>query len=205
MSVGGALRADDGADAGAGAGAADAVGGGAAAEPLAAARAAGRPWLLRLGARLLWLYQRAGAQAAARRLGVLRRLPGGLGRMEAQLPRINGGFFGPSRRVYQPETTGDEGDAPPLKVALLSGCVMPLMQAATMRAAVRTLTRNGCQVTVPPGQGCCGALSLHAGDLEAGRRMARRNIDAMLRGGGRPHRDLFRRVRVDDERICPSA
>ena len=144
----------------------------------------GRPWLLRLGARLLWLYQRGGAQAVVRRLGVLRRLPGGLGRMEGQLPRINGGFFGPSRRVYQPEGDGDgDGDGPALKVALLSGCVMPLMQAATMRAAVRTLTRNGCQVAVPPGQGCCGALSLHAGDLEAGRRMARRNIDAMLRGG----------------------
>ena len=63
-------------------------------------------------------------------------------------------------------------------VGLLSGCVMPLMQGDAMRATVRVLQRNGCDVAVPPAQGCCGALNLHAGDLELGRRMARRNIDA---------------------------
>ena len=68
-------------------------------------------------------------------------------------------------------------------VALLSGCVMPLMQGNTMRAAVRVLTRNGCNVSVPTGQVCCGALNLHAGDLETARRLARRNIDVFLAGG----------------------
>jgi glycolate oxidase iron-sulfur subunit len=33
-------------------------------------------------------------------------------------------------------------------------------------------------VVIAPDQGCCGALAIHAGDFEAGRRMARRNIDA---------------------------
>jgi glycolate oxidase iron-sulfur subunit len=60
---------------------------------------------------------------------------------------------------------------------------MPLMQGSTMRAAVRVLTRNGCDVVVPVGQGCCGALNLHSGDLEFGRRMARRNIDVFLAAG----------------------
>ena len=68
-------------------------------------------------------------------------------------------------------------------VALLSGCVMPLMQGDTMRAAVRVLTRNGCDVAVPTGQVCCGALNLHAGDLETARRLARKNIDVFLAGG----------------------
>jgi glycolate oxidase iron-sulfur subunit len=45
------------------------------------------------------------------------------------------------------------------------------------------LTRNGCEVMVPPGQGCCGALNIHAGDLEAGREMARRNIDSLMAAG----------------------
>ena len=70
-----------------------------------------------------------------------------------------------------------------MAVGLLSGCVMPLMQGSTMEAAVRVLTRNGCDVAVPRGQGCCGALNLHAGDLELGRRLARRNIDAFLEAG----------------------
>ena len=68
-------------------------------------------------------------------------------------------------------------------MALLSGCVMPLMQGPTMEGAVRVLTRNGCDVAVPPGQGCCGALNMHAGDLDAARAMARRNIDALTAAG----------------------
>ena len=153
-----------------------------------------RPRLLRLGAHLLRLYQRLGLQTAARRAGILRRLPGGLAQLDAQLPRMSRRFFGPSRRPHLPAAHPDDRPAPspdtpdanrppPLKVALLSGCVMPLMQAATMQATVRTLTRNGCQVAVPPGQGCCGALNLHAGDLETGRAMARRNLDALLGSG----------------------
>ena len=137
-----------------------------------------RPGLMRLGAFLLRAYQRVGAQALLRRTGLLRPLPGGLAQLEAQLPRMSNRFFGPSRRSHLPA----EGE-PTLKVALLSGCVMPLMQGPTMEAAVRTLTRNGCEVAVPPGQGCCGALNLHAGDLETGRDMARRNIDAFLGSG----------------------
>jgi Fe-S oxidoreductase len=60
---------------------------------------------------------------------------------------------------------------------------MPLMQAGTMRASVRVLARNGCDVVVPVGQGCCGALNQHSGDLEYARRMARRNIDVFLAAG----------------------
>ncbi len=134
-----------------------------------------RPGIMRLGARLLRIYQRSGAQAILRRVGVLRLLPGSLRQLEPQLPQMSSRFFGTSRRSHLPDT-----GQPTVKVALLSGCVMPLMQGPTMEAAVRTLTRNGCEVAVPPGQGCCGALNLHGGDLETGRAMARRNIDAFL-------------------------
>ena len=57
---------------------------------------------------------------------------------------------------------------------------MPLMQGDTMRATVRVLNKNGCDVIIPNGQGCCGALNLHSGDLETTRIMARRNIDIFL-------------------------
>ena len=134
-----------------------------------------RPGLMRLGANVLRVYQFLGMQAVARRTRLVRLLPGNLRELESKLPRMSSRFFGPSRRSSRPV----EGE-PQLKVALLSGCVMPLMQADTMRATVRVLTANGCEVFVPPGQGCCGALNLHAGDLETGRAMARRNIDAFL-------------------------
>ena len=70
-----------------------------------------------------------------------------------------------------------------MAVGLLSGCVMPLVQGPTMEATVRVLTRNGCNVAVPVGQGCCGALNLHSGDMEMARKMARRNIDVFLSAG----------------------
>ena len=68
-------------------------------------------------------------------------------------------------------------------MGLLSGCVMPLVHGPTMEATVRVLTRNGCDVAVPLGQGCCGALNLHGGDREMARRLARINIDAFFAAG----------------------
>ena len=106
-----------------------------------------------------------------------RLIPGGLKGLEAQLPEFNGPFFDADGRRY----TADSERR--MTVGLLSGCVMPLMQGDTMRAAVRVLTRNGCDVVVPDGQGCCGALNVHAGDLEYAREMARRNIDVFLDAG----------------------
>ena len=135
------------------------------------------PARLRLGAHLIRAYQRSGLQNLVRRSGLLRLLPGPVAHLEAQLPVLGGPFFGPTRRVYPAKGQRK------LTVALLSGCVMPLMQGSTMAATVRVLTRNGCDVVAPMGQGCCGALNIHSGDLEMGRNMARRNIDVFLAAG----------------------
>ena len=132
------------------------------------------PRRLRLGAHLLRVYQRSGLQKLLRVSRVLRLVSRPLAALEANLPVMDSHFFGPSKRVYRAQ-----GEAR-LRVGLLSGCVMPLMQGSTMSATVRVLTRNGCDVVVPVGQGCCGALNIHAGDLDAGRGMARRNIDIFL-------------------------
>jgi glycolate oxidase iron-sulfur subunit len=43
---------------------------------------------------------------------------------------------------------------------------------------VRVLTRHGCEVLVPSGSGCCGALPLHLGLPDAARCLARQNIAA---------------------------
>ncbi len=132
---------------------------------------------LRFGARLLRFYQRWGLQKLLRASRLLRLLPGGVHDMERSLPTISDRFFGPSPEVY-PSMAPRR-----MNVALLSGCVMPLVQADTMEATVRVLTRNGCDTTTPVGQGCCGALSLHSGELEEARNMARKNIDVFLAAG----------------------
>ncbi len=143
------------------------------------------PGRLRFGAHLLRIYQRSGLRSLVRASRLLRLLPESLRQMEAQLPDLREPFFGPSSQVYSARPRRNNGDAAATapKVALLSGCVMPLMQGDTMRAAVRVLIRNGCDVAVPRGQVCCGALNLHAGDLETARRLARKNIDVFLASG----------------------
>ena len=135
------------------------------------------PKRLRWGAHLVRAYQHSGIQKLVRRSRVLKVLSGHADELEAQLPVMGRQFFGPSGLIYRAK--GEKK----VTVGLLSGCVMPLMQGSTMHAAVRVLNRNGCDVVVPVGQGCCGALNLHAGDLETGRKLARRNIDVFLEAG----------------------
>jgi glycolate oxidase iron-sulfur subunit len=48
-------------------------------------------------------------------------------------------------------------------------------------ATVRVLQKNGCEVTLPPDQGCCGALQVHAGLRDIGRRQAKQNIEAFTK------------------------
>ncbi len=64
------------------------------------------------------------------------------------------------------------------RVALLLGCVQRVFFADVNAATARVLAADGCEVVVPAGQECCGALMLHAGRLEAARSAARRLIDA---------------------------
>ena len=135
------------------------------------------PGRLRFGAHLLRAYQRSGLQWLVRRFGLLRLLPGALGRFESQIPALGGRFFGPSDQVHPAK------GARRMTVGLLSGCVMPLVHGDTMDASVEVLTRNGCDVVTPRGQGCCGSLNAHSGDLEYARIMARRNIDVFLQAG----------------------
>jgi glycolate oxidase iron-sulfur subunit len=67
--------------------------------------------------------------------------------------------------------------------ALLEGCVMAGMFRPTNDATVRTLGVNGYGCVKAAGQGCCGALHAHAGDLDAARKLARSNIESFERSG----------------------
>lgn len=64
------------------------------------------------------------------------------------------------------------------RVAFLKGCVAAVFQNDVNAAAIRALNGLGVSVDVPDRQGCCGALHLHAGDLEGARALARANVDA---------------------------
>jgi glycolate oxidase iron-sulfur subunit len=63
-------------------------------------------------------------------------------------------------------------------VQIFKGCVMEGLFSRVNRATERVLTANGCKVSAPSGQVCCGALHAHAGDLDSARELARKNVDA---------------------------
>jgi glycolate oxidase iron-sulfur subunit len=127
------------------------------------------PGRLRLIARLLRFYQRSGLQRAIRPL-----LPERLRKMESMLPPISQRFFAPDANILP--AVGPHR----AKVAMLNGCVMPLMFSDVNEATVRVLRRNGCDVVFPAKQICCGALNIHNGESIAAKKMARQNIDCFL-------------------------
>src|SRR5215213_10430464 len=69
---------------------------------------------------------------------------------------------------------------------LFEGCVTEGLFARVNRATARVLAANGCGVSSPRGQVCCGALHAHAGDLEGARALARRNVEAFEDEGRAP-------------------
>jgi glycolate oxidase iron-sulfur subunit len=64
------------------------------------------------------------------------------------------------------------------RVALLAGCAQQVLAPEINWATLRVLARNGVEVLIPPGQGCCGGLGSHTGAAEAARRLAKRNLRA---------------------------
>mgnify|MGYP001146907883 CR=1 FL=1 len=65
-------------------------------------------------------------------------------------------------------------------VGMLTGCVQSAFFPDVNAATVRVLAAEGCEVLIPPGQGCCGALSVHNGRRGEAERFARRLIDTFL-------------------------
>jgi glycolate oxidase iron-sulfur subunit len=124
-------------------------------------------------ARLLYVYQRSGLQSLARATGILRLL--GLADREKLLPPIDREFFF-SKLGHTYPAVGQRR----ARVALFAGCVAQVSFSALHEATIRVLTANGCEVIVPAGQTCCGALAAHAGVRDVARSLARVNLDVFL-------------------------
>jgi glycolate oxidase iron-sulfur subunit len=65
------------------------------------------------------------------------------------------------------------------RVALLSGCVSPVLAPSINEAAIAVLTRHGIEVVVA--DGCCGSLAHHMGREREALAAARARIDAWTR------------------------
>ncbi len=125
------------------------------------------PGRLRAVAALLLLYAGTGLRWLLRRSRVLSLFPR-LRRLDALLPPVSARMVTASIA----ESTPAAGPAR-ARVALVLGCVQRVFFPGVNEATVRVLAVEGCEVLAPRGQGCCGALSAHAGRLDEARRMAR--------------------------------
>lgn len=99
----------------------------------------------------------------------------GLQERAAFLPPIDRDFF--FSRLGQTFPARGQRRA---RVAFFAGCVAQVTFTALNEATIRVLQTNGCEVVVPSGQLCCGALAAHAGVRDVARDLARQNMDAFL-------------------------
>ncbi len=66
------------------------------------------------------------------------------------------------------------------RVALMTGCAQRALNTDINDATIRVLQRFGCDVVIPEGQGCCGALTHHMGQTENSHASAAANIKSWM-------------------------
>ncbi|MEH6942248.1 (Fe-S)-binding protein [Bacillus sp. JJ722] len=123
---------------------------------------------------LLKFYQKSGLQKVARKTGLMNIMPKHLVEMEAVMPEVKQTV----RKKYKNENVIKAKSETKREVALLTGCVMDVMFSDINESTINVLTRNGNDVTIPKAQTCCGALHVHAGDRDMGRKLAKQNMEA---------------------------
>ncbi len=130
------------------------------------------PARLRLLTPLLWLYQKSGAKGLLETPLARRLIPARLLGMEAILPSIR-----LTSLLARPRTFNRAKQTKRRRVGLLTGCIQRVFFDDVNAATIRVLTAEGCDVVIPPTQGCCGALSIHSGREAEGLGYARKLID----------------------------
>jgi glycolate oxidase iron-sulfur subunit len=133
---------------------------------------AGRLRLVRLGLRA---YRASGLRRFLRSTGLLHALPARLRALESLAPDAVRAARVVGRGLPNPE--------PRLRAGLLTGCVQSVFFPEVSASTARVLAAEGAGVVVPRSQGCCGALSLHAGREDEATRFARRTVDAFDAAG----------------------
>jgi glycolate oxidase iron-sulfur subunit len=85
----------------------------------------------------------------------------------------------PKSRFSEPGTFLAKG-ARKKRVAMLTGCVQPVIDPGINEASIELLTNLGVEVVLPRGEACCGSLRHHMGHEQPALASARNNIDAWI-------------------------
>lgn len=122
---------------------------------------------MKTAVKLVTFYQKSGLQKVVRKVGFMELFPPFMKDMEKSLPTP------PKKRREQLPPTEKK-----TTVAFFSGCLMDTIFQETNRNTIDLLNLLGCEVIIPKGQQCCGALQGHSGEMERARRNAKVNLEA---------------------------
>lgn len=120
----------------------------------------------------LWLYQKLGLSKIVHKPEIANKIPARLLSMESTLPPVS-----MHPLLSRPRAFTRARSTRRRRVGLLTGCIQSVFFEPVNAATIRVLTTEGCDVVIPPTQGCCGALSIHSGREDEGLCYARELID----------------------------
>ncbi|HUJ07468.1 MAG TPA: heterodisulfide reductase-related iron-sulfur binding cluster [Streptosporangiaceae bacterium] len=126
--------------------------------------------------------QRTGLDRLVGRAGLAERMLPELAAALRVAPRPDGSASGrrAASRGRLPERVAARGRRRAV-VGMLTGCVQQVFFPGVNIATARVLASEGCDVVIPAGQGCCGALSLHDGRRAEAAAFARGVIETFER------------------------
>lgn len=122
---------------------------------------------MKTAVKLVTFYQKSGLQKVVRKIGFMELFPTFMKDMEKSLPE-------PPKKRIEPMSVANVKT----KVAFFTGCLMDTMFQETNGNTIEVLNRLGCEVIIPKGQQCCGALQGHSGEMDRAKRNAIRNLEA---------------------------
>jgi glycolate oxidase iron-sulfur subunit len=126
-------------------------------------------WTVKLASKLQWMIP--GKQGRMKHLpDFLKAL--GQGR---NIPAISSVLL---RDQVQEVNPPRDSKAPRMRVGYFMGCATDFIFPETGLKTIEFLTRHGIEVVVPKAQSCCGAAIYFSGDLETGRMLAYKNMEA---------------------------
>ncbi|HWP97856.1 MAG TPA: (Fe-S)-binding protein [Syntrophomonadaceae bacterium] len=129
-----------------------------------------KPGLLKTSTRFMWSAQKLGLQTLARNIGLTRLLPGDLPKAEKildSLPRRTAR----SQLLNVNPARGEKR----FTVGYFLGCASDLINPSVALATVDVLTRNGCEVIIPPDMKCCGLPHIANGKMDTAQMLAAHN------------------------------
>lgn len=129
-------------------------------------------WLLKLVARILYVYQKSGLRTFISKIKLLKIISSKLFEIEKLAPQISNYFSDEViKEINLPQNEIKQN------TAIHLGCIMNVAFTDINIDTVEVLLKNNCKVISPKNQICCGSLHAHYGEMDKAIELAKRNID----------------------------